>query len=135
MAWSNPFLAKGLVLGFLYIFCYILMLVLIYYIHIIQLQLKSKCHAYKNWLEWKDNWTSFSRSFVRLLPNVSYFSYFALPTLKSNSYLQTIYFYLLQWESSKSDEKCFLFHPKSSFGYWYIYIFVLTFWLCRKTSW
>ena len=32
----------------------------------------------------------------------------------------------------KNDEKCFLFHIKNSFCSWDIYIFVLTFWLCRK---
>ena len=32
----------------------------------------------------------------------------------------------------KIDEKCFLFHLKSSFRSQDIYIFVLTFWSCRK---
>ena len=31
----------------------------------------------------------------------------------------------------KSEEKCFLFHVKKFFS-WDIYIFVVTFWLCRK---
>ena len=39
------------------------------------------------------------------------------------------------WKPSKNDEKCFLFYIKSCFNSWDIYIYVLTFWLWRKTSW
>ena len=39
------------------------------------------------------------------------------------------------WKPFKSDEKCFLFHVKSSFCSLDIYIFALPFWLCRKTAW
>ena len=38
-------------------------------------------------------------------------------------------------KTCKNDKACFLFHVKSSFHLWVIFIFVLTFWLCRKTSW
>ena len=43
-------------------------------------------------------------------------------------------FYLLQWKSFKNDEKCFLAHLKSYFRSQDIYIFVLTFWSCRKND-
>ena len=43
--------------------------------------------------------------------------------------------YLLQWKPLENDEKCFLFHLKSSFGFQDIYVFVLTFCSCRKTAW
>ena len=39
------------------------------------------------------------------------------------------------WKPFKNDEKCFLFHVKSSFLSSYIYIFILIFWLCRKNVW
>ena len=45
---------------------------------------------------------------------------------------QKIWFDLLQWKSFKNGEECFLFHAKSSFCSLDIYIFVLSFWLCRK---
>ena len=34
----------------------------------------------------------------------------------------------------KNDEKCFLFHLKSSFRSQYISVFVTTFWSCRKNG-
>ena len=38
-------------------------------------------------------------------------------TFKSDSHLpEKIDFYLFQWKSFKNDEKCFLFHDKSSFS-------------------
>ena len=40
--------------------------------------------------------------------------------------------YLVQRKPFKIDKKCFLFHLKSSFRSRDIYIFVLTFWSCRK---
>ena len=43
-------------------------------------------------------------------------------------------FYLLQWKPFKNDEKCFLFHLKSSFCFQDISSFVLTFWLFRKNG-
>ena len=38
------------------------------------------------------------------------------------------------WKPFKNNEKCFLLHVQSSFRFWEIYIFVLTFWLsgCLK---
>ena len=36
--------------------------------------------------------------------------------------------------SFKRDELSFLFHVKSSFSSWDIHIFILTFWLCKKTG-
>ena len=35
----------------------------------------------------------------------------------------------------KNDEKCFLFHLKSSFRSQDIVVFLLTLWSCRKTAW
>ena len=46
--------------------------------------------------------------------------------LMSDSHLPKKLCYLLHWKPFKIDEKCFLFHVKSSFGSWDIYIFVLT---------
>ena len=40
-----------------------------------------------------------------------------------------------QLKAFKNDEKCFLFHAKSSFYSWDIYIFVQTFRLLRKKIW
>ena len=42
--------------------------------------------------------------------------------------------FLLQWKLFKNNEKCFLFHLKSSFHSHDIQMFVLTFWSCRKNS-
>ena len=39
------------------------------------------------------------------------------------------------WKPFKNDEKCFLFHLKSSFRSQDILIFVLSFWSCRKAAW
>ena len=55
--------------------------------------------------------------------------------LKSDSHPPKNCFYLLQWKPFKNNAKYFLFHVKCSFRSWDIYIFVLTFWLCRKTAW
>ena len=41
----------------------------------------------------------------------------------------------VNWKPSKNDEKCFLFHLKSSFCSQDILVFVLTFWSCMKTAW
>ena len=43
-------------------------------------------------------------------------------------------FYFLQWKPFKSDENCFLFRLENYFRSQDIYVFVLTFWLCRKDS-
>ena len=43
-------------------------------------------------------------------------------------------FYFLPWKPFKNDEKCFLFHLKSSFRSQGIWIFVLTFWSCRRNG-
>ena len=40
-----------------------------------------------------------------------------------------------KWKPFKNDEKWFLFHLKSSFCSQDIYIFILIFWLRRKTAW
>ena len=42
--------------------------------------------------------------------------------------------YLLDWKPFRSDEKCFLFHLKSSFCSQDIYVFVTNFWSCRKNG-
>ena len=48
--------------------------------------------------------------------------------------MKNIYF-LYKWiKLFKNDEKCFLFHLKSSFRSQDIYIFVLTFWSCEKAA-
>ena len=52
--------------------------------------------------------------------------------LKLGSYFSKMFFYLLQWKPIKSDEKFILFHVKSFFRSWNIYIFALTFWLNKK---
>ena len=44
------------------------------------------------------------------------------------------YFYLLQWKHFKNDEKSFLFRLKSSFCSQDIYVFVSTFWSCRRNG-
>ena len=38
------------------------------------------------------------------------------------------------WKPFKNDENFFLLHVKSSFRSWDIYIFVLTYWLCKKSG-
>ena len=57
-------------------------------------------------------------------------------TLKSNSQKKSSkkLSYLLYWKSFENDEKCFLFHLKSSFCSQDIYVFVTTFWSCRKNG-
>ena len=42
--------------------------------------------------------------------------------------------YLLEWKPFKNNEKCFLFHLKGSFRSQDIYLFVTTFWSCRKNG-
>ena len=42
--------------------------------------------------------------------------------------------YFFQWKPVKNDAKCFLLHLKSSFRSQDVYIFVLIFWLCRKSQ-
>ena len=42
--------------------------------------------------------------------------------------------YLLHWKPFKNDEKCFLFHLKSSFRSQDIWVFVMTFWSCWKNG-
>ena len=58
-----------------------------------------------------------------------------LKILKADSHLppQKL-FYCLQWTPPKYDEKCLLFHRKSSFCSQNIYSFALTFWRCRKSG-
>ena len=45
-----------------------------------------------------------------------------------------VFYYLLQRKPFKNDEKCFLFHLKSSFHSQDILIFLLTFFSCRKND-
>ena len=55
--------------------------------------------------------------------------------LESDSYLPKKLFYLLHWKPFKNDEKCFLFHLKSSFC---LKIFTFLFWVfdhVEKTDW
>ena len=53
--------------------------------------------------------------------------------LKSDSHLPKKLCVICLIESPlKNDEKCFLFHRKSSFRCQVIYVFVKTFWSCRK---
>ena len=42
--------------------------------------------------------------------------------------------YLLDWKPFKNDEKCFLFHLENSICSQDIYVFVMTFWSCRKND-
>ena len=42
---------------------------------------------------------------------------------------------LLQRKLFKNNRECFIFHAKSYFLSWDVYIFVLKFWFCRKTAW
>ena len=42
--------------------------------------------------------------------------------------------YLLDWKPLKNNEKCFLFYFKSSFRSQDVYVFVTTFWSCRKNG-
>ena len=50
--------------------------------------------------------------------------------LRSGFQLSKKLFLFASVKTIKNDEKCFLFHSKSSFRSWDIYIFVLTFCLC-----
>ena len=54
--------------------------------------------------------------------------------LKSDSHLPEKRFYLLQRQPFRNDEKCFLFHFKSSLNSQDSYIFVLSFRTCKKTG-
>ena len=68
------------------------------------------------------------------LIDVFMFSTLTKLKLKYDSHLPKNTFCLLQWKSFKNDEKCFLFHLKSSFSSQDIYIFVSTCWSCRKNG-
>ena len=68
------------------------------------------------------------------LDNKNYPDVLTLFLLKSDSYLQKKFVLLLDWKSFKNDEKWFLFHLKSSFHSQDIYVFVTTFWSCKKSS-
>ena len=50
-----------------------------------------------------------------------------LPPLKNN-------YFLLQWKPFRNNEKCFLFHLKSFLRSQDNWVFVLTFWACRKNG-
>ena len=60
------------------------------------------------------------------------FSQVPCEILKLGFHLLKNSFYLLQWRLYKKDEKCFLFDLKSSCRSQDVYIFVMTFWSCRK---
>ena len=62
-------------------------------------------------------------SFFRFLDNQS----------RTLTYLKNLC-YLLDWKPFKNDEKCFLFHIKSSFRSQDIWVFVMTFCSCRKNG-
>ena len=47
------------------------------------------------------------------------------------SFQKKMYYFLL-WKPFKNDEKCFLFHLQGFFRPQNIYVFVMTFWSCRK---
>ena len=74
-----------------------------------------------------------------LVSAIFHFSFFFKIKIKLY-YSQTLTFqkkkliYLLQWKPFKNNQKCFLFHLKSSPRFQDIYIFVLTFWPCRKNG-
>ena len=56
-------------------------------------------------------------------------------SLKSRTLtFQKFFFNFLQWKPFKNDEKCFLFHLKSSFRSQDIWVFVLTFWSWEETA-
>ena len=57
-----------------------------------------------------------------------FFFYF----FKSDSYLPKEFVLFAFRKPFKNDEKCFLFHLKSSLRSQDIYVFVTTFWSCRK---
>ena len=52
--------------------------------------------------------------------------------LKAHFQSETIF---SKWKPFKNDEKCFLFHLRSSFLSQDILVFVLTFWSRKKTAW
>ena len=54
--------------------------------------------------------------------------------LKSDSHLPKKIVICLIESPLKNDEKCFLFHLKSSFRFQDILVFVTTFWSCRKNG-
>ena len=57
---------------------------------------------------------------------------FVFCRLESGSQLPKYLCYLLQWKPDKNDGKCFLSHLKLIFLHQDIFIFLLTFWSCRK---
>ena len=59
---------------------------------------------------------------------------FSVSVLYIYIYLHGILCYLLHWKPFKNDEKCFLFHLKSSFRSQDTYVFVIAFWSCRKNG-
>ena len=57
---------------------------------------------------------------------------FVFCRLESGSQLPKYLCYLLQWKPDKNDGKCFLSHLKVIFLHQDIFLFLLTFWSCRK---
>ena len=53
-------------------------------------------------------------------------------TLKNSSSIAVLELY---FKDNKNDKKWFLFHIKSSFRSWDVYIFALKFWLHKKMAW
>ena len=54
--------------------------------------------------------------------------------LKSDSHLPKKFVLFADWKLFKNDEKCFLFHLESSSLFQGIWVFVMTFWPCRKNG-
>ena len=69
-----------------------------------------------------------ARHFISRVKQVFLVVFFLIWTLTFQKELH----YLLDWMPFKNDEKCFLFHLKSSFRSQDILVFGTTFWSCRK---
>ena len=54
--------------------------------------------------------------------------------LKSDSHLPKKFVLFADWNFFKNDKKCFLFHLESSSLFQGIWVFVMTFWPCRKNG-
>ena len=66
--------------------------------------------------------------------NVNLLPYVLLWMLKLDPHLLKKLFYLLQWKPFKNYKKHFLFRLKSFFHSQYNWIFIFTFWSCRKNG-
>ena len=86
------------------------------------------------YLMWKSSQTTFLFVLFVLSLRVSLFLLLCLCFIYIYIYLHGILCYLLHWKPFKNDEKCFLFHLKSSFRSQDTYVFVIAFWSCRKNG-